>query len=148
MTLRNCKVLLTSADGSVILTTISGGFDLSSVTALPNQAGNAGKYLTTNGTVSSWSTPAGAGDVSSNTAISINGEMVLFNGTTGKSIKRSTLSGGMLKSTAGVPAIATAGTDYTTASSTEAFTNKTFNANGTGNSIINIEITDFAGSAM
>lgn len=35
-----------------------------------------------------------------------------------------------------------------TASSTTTFTNKTFDANGTGNSISNIEVADFAGSAI
>lgn len=33
---------------------------------------------------------------------------------------------------------------YTTASSTDTLTNKTFNANGTGNSITNLEVADFA----
>jgi hypothetical protein len=37
---------------------------------------------------------------------------------------------------------------YVTASSTNTLTNKTFNANGTGNSISNLEVADFAGSAM
>jgi hypothetical protein len=35
-----------------------------------------------------------------------------------------------------------------TASSTTVFTNKSFNANGTGNSITNLEVADFAGSAI
>lgn len=43
---------------------------------------------------------------------------------------------------------ATAGTDYTTPSSTESPTNKTFNANGTGNSITNIETADFAANVV
>ena len=33
---------------------------------------------------------------------------------------------------------------FTTASSSTTFTNKTFDANGTGNSISNIEVADFA----
>ena len=37
---------------------------------------------------------------------------------------------------------------YITASSTDTLTNKTFDANGTGNSISNLEVADFAGSAM
>lgn len=53
------------------------------------------------------------GDFSSNTATSVDGEMLLFSGTAGKTGKRSTLTGGLLKSTSGVPAIATADTDYT-----------------------------------
>jgi hypothetical protein len=39
-------------------------------------------------------------------------------------------------------------TSYITASSTDTLTNKTFDANGTGNSITNIEVADFAGSAI
>ena len=38
--------------------------------------------------------------------------------------------------------------DVLTASSTHTLTNKTFDANGTGNSISNIEVADFAGSAI
>jgi len=43
---------------------------------------------------------------------------------------------------------ATAGTDYVTGSSTNTFTNKTFNANGTGNSITNLETADFASGVI
>lgn len=45
-------------------------------------------------------------------------------------------------------AIATAIADFITASSTATFTNKTFDANGTGNSISNIETADFASGVM
>jgi hypothetical protein len=40
------------------------------------------------------------------------------------------------------------GTDYVTADSTNTLTNKTFDANGTGNSLSNIEVADFAASAL
>lgn len=40
-----------------------------------------------------WATPSGAGDVSSNTATSIDSEIALFSSTTGKIIKRATGSG-------------------------------------------------------
>lgn len=46
-------------------------------------------------------------------ASSVDGEMALFNSTGGKTIKRSTLTGGILKSISGIPAIATADSDYT-----------------------------------
>lgn len=65
---------------------------------------------------------AGTGDFSSNTSTSVDGEMVLFSGTAGKTGKRSTLTGGMLKSTSGVPAIATAGSDYVAPATATAFT--------------------------
>src|SRR4029077_12972753 len=45
----------------------------------------------------------GGGDVVSSASVSVDGEMPLFNGTTGKQIKRSTLTGGLLQSTSGVP---------------------------------------------
>lgn len=69
-------------------------------------------YLTPYRTGNKGEDGAGTGDFSSNTATSVDGEMVLFSGTAGKTGKRSTLTGGLLKSTSGVPAIATAGTDY------------------------------------
>jgi len=56
---------------------------------------------------------------------------------------------GIIKSDAdGVVAPATAGTDYLTDSSANTLTNKTIDANGTGNSITNLEVADFAASAL
>jgi hypothetical protein len=52
----------------------------------------------------------GTGDVSG-PASSVDSEIVLFNSTTGKLIKRATLSG-LVKATSGVASAATAGTDY------------------------------------
>jgi hypothetical protein len=89
---------------------------------------------------------SGTGDVVG-PASSVDSEIVLFDGTTGKLIKRASVTG-ILKGTAGVLSAATAGTDYTTASSVESFTNKTFNANGAGNSLSNVEVADFAASAI
>ena len=48
-----------------------------------------------------WATPSGSGDVSSNTTTSVDNEVVLFNGTSGKSIKRATGTG-VAKLTSGV----------------------------------------------
>lgn len=92
-------------------------------------------------------TTAAGGDVSSNTSNSVDNEIALFSGTGGKTIKRATTSG-ILKGTSGVISAATAGTDYTTPSSTESFTNKSFDANGTGNSITNLETADFASGVI
>ncbi len=61
-----------------------------------------------------WATPAGGGGGSGDVtgpASSVDSEVVLFNGTTGKAIKSATGSG-MPKLTSGVLSIATAGTDY------------------------------------
>ncbi len=56
---------------------------------------------------------------------------------------------GIMKSNAsGVISAAVAGTDYVTAASTNTLTNKTIDANGTGNSISNIEVADFAATAL
>ncbi len=92
-------------------------------------------------------TGAGAGDVSSDETSTTDGQAVVFSGTGGKDIKKSTKDG-LIKETSGVPSVATAGTDYTTPSSTESFTNKTINANGTGNSITNLETADFAANVV
>jgi hypothetical protein len=79
---------------------------------LPEQTGNSGKYLTTDGVNTSWATVGGggSGDVVG-PASSVDSELVLFNSTTGKLIKRATLTG-LVKATAGVASAATAGTDY------------------------------------
>lgn len=54
---------------------------------LPDQTGNNGKYLTTNGTAASWVTPT-FGDVTG-PASSTDNNIVLFNGATGKLVKDS-----------------------------------------------------------
>lgn len=59
---------------------------------------------------------AGAGDASTNTATSVDGEITLFSGTTGKLLKRATGTG-IAKLTSGVLGTATAGTDYCAATS-------------------------------
>ncbi len=70
----------------------------------------------------------GTGDASTNTATSVDGEMAVFSGSAGKTLRRSTLTGGLLKSTSGVPAIASAGTDYAPATSGSAI----LKGNGSG----------------
>jgi len=56
-------------------------------------------------------TSTATGDVSSNTSTSVDGEVALFSGTGGKTIKRATGSG-MAKLTSGVLGTGTSGTDY------------------------------------
>jgi hypothetical protein len=51
---------------------------------------------------------------------------------------------GLVKISGGTVATASAGTDYVTGSSTNTFTNKTFDAGGTGNSLSNITTAMFA----
>jgi hypothetical protein len=59
-----------------------------------------------------------------------------------------TISGIMKGDGAGAVSAAVAGTDYSTPSSTDTLTNKTFDANGTGNSLSNVEVADLALSAI
>lgn len=56
------------------------------------------------------------GDASTNTSTSVDGEMTLFSGTTGKLLKRATQTG-IIKATSGVIGTATSGTDYAPATS-------------------------------
>lgn len=63
------------------------------------------------------------GDVTGQ-ASSVDGEIALFSGTGGKTVKRATGSG-LAKLTSGVLSTASAGTDYVTPSGTETLTNKT-----------------------
>lgn len=68
---------------------------------------------------------------------------------TDRTITDYTGGAGLVKSDVdGVVSAATAGTDYVTGSSTNVLTNKTFDANGTGNSISNIEVADFAANVV
>jgi hypothetical protein len=54
--------------------------------ALPDQAGNAGKFLSTDGANPLWSTPAGSGDVVG-PASAVTARIATFNGATGKLIQ-------------------------------------------------------------
>lgn len=63
----------------------------------------------------------GTGDFSSNTASSVDSEIVLFSGTAGKTGKRATTTG-ILKGASGVLSAATAGTDYMKADTTNNLT--------------------------
>lgn len=77
------------------------------------------KIRTWNGsTWDEYGTGAGSGDVSSNTSSSVDSEVVLFNGTTGKSVKRATITG-LAKLASGVLSAATQGTDYYAPSGTD-----------------------------
>jgi hypothetical protein len=66
-----------------------------------------------------------------------------------KTIQDFTSAGGIIKVTStGVASIATIGTDYVTGSSTNTFTNKTFDAAGTGNALSNIATSMFAANVV
>lgn len=71
-----------------------------------------------NGTSWVYLDSGGTGDVSSNTTTSVEDEVVLFTGTSGKTVKRATISG-IAKLTTGVLSAAAAGTDYYAPGSTD-----------------------------
>ena len=102
---RDDGTLQTVASGGSPLTVreIDGSPSVAAVTTMqfPNATltDNGGGNVTVN------VTGGGSGDVSSTVGVSVDGEMPLFNGTTGKQIKRSALTGGLLESVNGVPAI-------------------------------------------
>lgn len=72
-------------------TNAAGAGQLTATSAL-NATGTASSSTFLRGD-NTWSTPLGSGDVSSNTASSVDSEVALFNSTTGKSIKRATGTG-------------------------------------------------------
>lgn len=82
---------------------------------------------------------AGTGDFSSNTATSVDSEVVLFSGTGGKTGKRATGSG-IAKLTSGVLSTATSGTDYAPATSGSAI----LKGNGSGGFSNAVSGTDYA----
>jgi hypothetical protein len=59
--------------------------------SLPDQTGNSGKFLSTDGTNPLWSTPSGSGDVVGPASATDNA-IVRFNATTGKSIQNSVVT--------------------------------------------------------
>lgn len=86
-----------------------------------------------------WATPAGAGDVSSNTATSVDSEVTLFSGTTGKLIKRASGSG-IAKLTSGVLSVVAAPTGTIVGTSdSQVLTNKAIN--GSTNTITNVSLS-------
>lgn len=109
-------------------TNAAGGGQLTATTAL-NATGtpSSATYLRGDNT---WAALSATGDASTNTSTSVDGEVVVFSGTGGKTLKRATGSG-LAKLTSGVLSTATAGTDYVTPSGTETLTNKTLDATNT-----------------
>lgn len=74
--------------------------------SLPDQSGNAGKFLTTDGSTASWGTPAGSGDVVGPSSATDNA-VARFNTTTGKLIQNSTVTVSDTGALAGVASITT-----------------------------------------
>ena len=99
-----------NASGTGTTTLQSGNTNSSFSLALPTADGTAGQTLVTDGAGVLSFASAGAGDVVG-PASSVDSELALFNSTTGKLIKRASLTG-LVKATSGVASAATAGTDY------------------------------------
>lgn len=95
----------TSASKKVTLTNVVKA-------GLPTQASQSGKFLTTDGSTTSWAAVSGAGtgDVTGPSS-SVDSEVALFSSTTGKLLKRASITG-LVKLTSGVLSAAAAGTDY------------------------------------
>lgn len=96
-----------------------------------------------------YGTGGGSGDVSQTANSGASGRLKISAGAN-KVIQDYSGSAGMIKTTDanGTVATATPGTDYVTGSSSNTFTNKTFDANGSGNAISNLETNDFAANVI
>ena len=99
-----------NASGTGTTTLQSGNTNTSFSLALPTADGTAGQTLVTDGAGVLSFASGGAGDVVG-PASSVDSELALFNSTTGKLIKRASLTG-LVKATSGVASAATSGTDY------------------------------------
>jgi hypothetical protein len=87
-------------------------------TLIPSQTGNNGKYLTTNGTTTSWASVSGGGSVTSTSVVSANGFAgTVANATTTPAITVSTSITGVLKGNGTAISAATSGTDYSAGTS-------------------------------
>ena len=99
-----------NASGTGTTTLQSGNTNSSFSLALPIADGTANQALVTDGAGVLSFASTGSGDVVG-PASSVDSELALFNSTTGKLIKRASLTG-LVKATSGVASAATAGTDF------------------------------------
>lgn len=99
-----------NASGTGTTTLQSGNTNNNLTLALPTADGTSGQALVTDGSGVLSFASTGSGDVVGPSS-SVDSEIALFNSTTGKLIKRASLTG-LVKATSGVASAATAGTDY------------------------------------
>lgn len=103
-----------------------------------------------NGTVwVEYGTGAGAGDVTQSGGASSAAGKVKVSAAASKDIVDSSIVSALLKMDASsILTAAVLGTDYLTDASTNVLTNKTFDANGTGNTLSNVETADLASGVL
>jgi hypothetical protein len=99
-----------NASGTGTTTLQSGNTNSNLTLALPIADGTANQALVTDGAGVLSFASTGSGDVVGPSS-SVDSELALFNSTTGKLIKRASLTG-LVKATSGVASAATSGTDY------------------------------------
>lgn len=99
-----------NASGTGTTTLQSGNTNSNLTLALPIADGTSGQAIVTDGAGVLSFASTGTGDVVGPSS-SVDSELALFNSTTGKLIKRASLTG-LVKATSGVASAATAGTDY------------------------------------
>lgn len=83
------------------------------LTAVPSQTGNSGKFLTTNGTSTSWGTPSGGSGITTIAIASSNGFTGTSSGGTTPTLTLATSITGILKGNGTAISAATNGIDYT-----------------------------------
>lgn len=117
-----CSFAKDAAAGTLTMVAASGVTLLNESGSLTMNAANGSGALISTTTADTFTMPgsfgsAASGDVTGPSS-SVDGELVLFNATTGKIIKRANISG-LVKATSGVASAAVAGTDYYAPGSTD-----------------------------
>ena len=109
---------------------------------LPDQTGNSGKILTTDGTTSSWTTIASAGGVTSVSVASANGFAGTSSGGSTPALTLSTSISGILKGNGTAISAAVAGTDYAAANASFTLGSTSVSLGGTTTTVAGLTLTN------